>query len=113
MRLMTPATVSAGRTLTVEGSRGIQSMIILDGRVRVVRDGHVVATLGAGAVVGEIAILCRVPRTATVVTECETILEVMTPPELHALMREHRPLARSVDLAMAERLRGGAEVLAS
>jgi CRP-like cAMP-binding protein len=59
-----------GETLCRQGEAGDAAYIVLDGRADVVvetRDGPVtVASIGRNDIVGEIAILCDVPRTATV-----------------------------------------------
>ena len=59
-----------GETLCRQGEPGDAAYIVLDGRADVVvetRDGPVtVASIGRNDIVGEIAILCDVPRTATV-----------------------------------------------
>jgi len=62
-----------GETVCRQGEPGDAAYVILEGRARVVHEGAEgpveVATLGPNDVVGEIAILCGVPRTATVVAE--------------------------------------------
>ena len=59
-----------GQTLFRQGDMGDAAYIIIDGEADVLVDtaggDAVVATLGKNAFVGEIAILCDVPRTATV-----------------------------------------------
>jgi CRP-like cAMP-binding protein len=59
-----------GETLCRQGEPGDAAFIVLDGQADVLvetRDGPVtVASIGRNDVVGEIAILCDVPRTATV-----------------------------------------------
>ena len=59
-----------GETLCRQGEPGDAAYIVLDGQAEVLvetRDGPVtVASIGRNDVVGEIAILCDVPRTATV-----------------------------------------------
>lgn len=64
-------TFKPGQLLVRQGDQGDAAYIILDGEADVVvtqPDGRevVVATLARHAVLGEIAILCDVPRTATV-----------------------------------------------
>jgi CRP-like cAMP-binding protein len=103
MRLMTPATVKAGRTLAVQGDPGTQCMLIVDGRARVLRNGQLVAVLEAGDLLGEIAVVRGGGRTATVVTDCETTLEVFTPKEFAAARREHAGLEHAVQVCLASR----------
>jgi CRP-like cAMP-binding protein len=62
---------TAGDQLFHEGDDGDAAYVILDGEADILVDtdeGQVkVATLGKNDIIGEIAILCDVPRTATVV----------------------------------------------
>jgi CRP-like cAMP-binding protein len=59
-----------GQLLFQQGDMGDAAYIVIEGEAEVLVDtaggAAVVATLGKNAVVGEIAILCDVPRTATV-----------------------------------------------
>ncbi len=62
-----------GEVVCRQGEPGDAAYVILEGRARVLREGPEgaleVAQLGPNDVVGEIAILCGVPRTATVVAD--------------------------------------------
>jgi len=70
----------AGEVLMRQGDRGDRVYLVAEGSVEVIRDGFHVADRGPGAVVGEIALLRDVPRTATV--------RVADPAQLYALDRE-------------------------
>lgn len=62
----------AGNVLFRQGDMGDAAYIVIEGEVDVVIENKdegtetIVATLGANSIIGEIAILCDVPRTATV-----------------------------------------------
>jgi CRP-like cAMP-binding protein len=55
--LSTVVTVGAGRDLTVQGSRGNEFGVILDGEAVVAIDGREIARLTAGDHYGELALL--------------------------------------------------------
>ena len=55
-----------GHVLTRQGQRGREFFVLVDGTVRVTRNGRKVTDLRSGDWLGEIAILTRSPRTATV-----------------------------------------------
>ncbi len=93
-----------GALIVREGEPGTRFYVIEDGEVEVNRGGRPVATLGPGDYFGEIALLRRVPRTATVVAK--------TPLTLVALEREDfleevtgHPVVREVaDVTVRERM---------
>jgi CRP-like cAMP-binding protein len=61
----------AGKVLVTEGAAGSEFFAILDGRARVERHGRQVALLGPGNFFGDLAILDRAPRNASVVAETD------------------------------------------
>ena len=65
-RLTDDLEVPEGTVLCEEGSRGQEFFIILDGEATVTRGGERLGTVGSGDFFGEIALLERVKRTATV-----------------------------------------------
>lgn len=73
--------VAPGDTIVRQGDVGDHFYLIESGEVRVIVDGRVARTLGAGESFGEIALTHDVPRTATVSAVAPTVLQ--------ALPREH------------------------
>lgn len=101
-------TLPAGRELTRQGERGREFMLIVDGAVRVERDGRTVNELGAGDFVGEIALLSGSPRTATVVTTTPVDLLVISERAFKQVVEELPGVRASLLLALSERLHANA-----
>ena len=57
----------SGHVLMWQGDPGAEAFLILSGRAEVATAGEVIATVGPGEIVGEMALIDRLPRTATVV----------------------------------------------
>src|SRR5271167_1993226 len=68
--------VPKGKVLVEEGRIGMEFFIIVSGTAAVTREGKKVATLGAGDHFGELAVLDRRPRSASVESETEMDLLV-------------------------------------
>jgi CRP/FNR family cyclic AMP-dependent transcriptional regulator len=66
--------MTAGTLIVDQGQTGREAFIVLDGDIK--RNGRKVATLGPGAVVGELSLLDHGPRTATAVcaTDCTLLV---------------------------------------
>jgi voltage-gated potassium channel len=94
--------VAAGRILCHQGDGGDECFVIIDGEVEVTMGGEYVTSLGSGDLFGEMALLNRCPRTATVTTTRATRLLVLTRPEFAALLRR-APSVRLRILAGASR----------
>jgi CRP-like cAMP-binding protein len=77
-KLTTQLELAAGHTLIREDSQVAYSFFVLvDGEAEVRRDGRRVATLGPGDFIGELALILRRPRTATVtLTEPSQLLSI-------------------------------------
>jgi CRP/FNR family transcriptional regulator, cyclic AMP receptor protein len=94
----------AGRVLTKEGARGREFFVILEGAADVRRDGQVIALLGGGDFLGEIALITDVPRTATVTTTTPVRILVLPTREFRQLLRTSPDIQGKVLQAVAERV---------
>lgn len=74
--LLVEQEVEAGGVLTREGQDGGTAYIIVEGEADVIRQEHILATLGPNDIVGELSLLDQQPRTATV--KAVTHLKVLT-----------------------------------
>ena len=78
--------VPAGFTLTREGEQGHELVFIVDGSAEVSRDGRRINRVRDGDIVGEIAVLTRGERTATVTTTTPTRALVVTARDFWTLL---------------------------
>lgn len=60
-----------GKVIVTEGAAGSEFFAILEGRARVERHGRQVALLGPGGFFGDLALLDRAPRNASVIAETD------------------------------------------
>jgi CRP/FNR family transcriptional regulator, cyclic AMP receptor protein len=97
--------VPAGKVLCQEGSIGYEFYLILDGQAVVKRGGKKVATLGPGQYFGELSLLDRQPRSATVEAATDMTVLVLGKREFSGLLDEVPALAHKLLSAMAARLR--------
>jgi CRP-like cAMP-binding protein len=68
--------MTAGTLIVDQGQTGREAFIVLEGDIEIKRNNRKVATLGPGAVVGELSLLDHGPRTATAVcaTDCTLLV---------------------------------------
>jgi CRP-like cAMP-binding protein len=97
--------VEAGRELVTEGRTGREFFLILDGTAIVRRNGRKVATLGPGQFFGELSLLDKGPRTATVVAESDMKLLVLGQREFGGLIDGVPGMAAKLLQGLAHRLR--------
>ena len=94
----------AGKEIIREGERGREFFVLLEGGADVIRGGEKIAHLAKGDFVGEIAVIARTPRNATVKTSEPTRALVITDQALRGLLRKFPDLQLKVLQVVAERL---------
>ena len=97
--------VPAGTEVVKESEAGHEFYLIVSGGAVVRRGGRKIASLGPGNYFGEMALLDRGPRTATVVTEEASELLVLGQREFMAILDQVPPVAHKLLVHLAERLR--------
>lgn len=97
--------VPVGRVLCEAGTVGREFFVILSGMASVQRNGRKVATLVVGDYFGELALLDRRPRSATVVSASEMDLLVLDQKRFNGLLDSIPALSRKMLAATATRLR--------
>ncbi len=100
--------LASGQVLMRQGERGDTACLVLEGELEVIVETPlgevVVACLGAQAIVGEIAILSDLPRTATVRALGEALVLEMRGENIQSVIREHPEAAFGMLSAMGRRL---------
>jgi cAMP-dependent protein kinase regulator len=100
--LLGERSVAAGEIVVEEGTNGRQSFLIVDGDACVLTGGVLIARVGAGEFIGELALLTDAPRCATVRAETPMRLLVLDKAALASLID---PITEALLGTMARRLR--------
>ncbi|MDG1696782.1 MAG: cyclic nucleotide-binding domain-containing protein [Ilumatobacter sp.] len=103
-RLMTPIDIKAGKEVIKEGTAGREAFIIVEGTASVWREGRLIASVGSGAVLGEVALLANRTRTATVKAETAMTVEVLNRREFEQLLDQSPAITRKLLVATAKRV---------
>ena len=97
-------TCAPGTAVVTEGAAGSEFFVILDGRARVVRHGREVANLGPGGFFGDLALLDRAPRNASVIADSDLELARLGQRAFDALL-DHPGFSKKLLAGLARRLR--------
>ncbi len=104
-RIATALDVPAGKVLTKEGEIGREFFVMVRGKAEASRGGIAIATVGTGSFFGEMALLDRRPRSATVTTLEPSSVLVITAGAFNSLVGTMPSVDRKMLLVLAERLR--------
>ncbi len=108
--LGTRVTVTDGTVLTEQGEPGREFFLLVNGGARCFVNGKLASTFGAGDFFGEMALLARGPRHATVVVQGQAELLVLDGTEFSRLLDVSPSITRKLLSALAERERANATV---
>ena len=97
--------VPEGKVLTRQGDRGHECFVIAEGHAKATMRGRGSAKLGPGSFFGEMSLLDRGPRSATVTAESDMRLLVLGSREFSSLVVDVPTVARRIMRGLAERLR--------
>ncbi len=95
----------AGTTLVRQGEPGHGMLIVVEGRVEVTRDGEHLADVGPGGHVGEMALLTRGVRNATVTATTDVELVHIGGPRFAAMLGSFPEIAAKMLPVVATRTR--------
>lgn len=93
-----------GKVLIKEGDQGREFFVLIEGTARVERDGKKIADIGPGDFFGEIALIAKTPRNATITTTSPVRALVITDRAFKQLLDHSPTIAVGVLVALAERL---------
>jgi CRP/FNR family transcriptional regulator, cyclic AMP receptor protein len=103
--LMTEHHVVQGEILTLAGEAGSECFVIVTGTATVYREDTCLGAVGPGEIVGELALLDRGERTATVVADSDMTVLVMSRSEFATFQTRVPSVSRLILQRMAARLR--------
>ena len=95
----------AGKLLLQQGDNPHEFFLIVDGSVRIDRDGAQINTLGPGDFLGEIALLDGGQRSATATAVTPVNLLILGQREFNTLLNDYPDIRTSVLTALARRVR--------
>jgi CRP-like cAMP-binding protein len=78
--------------------------VIVEGTVRVVRGGRTIARRGGGEIVGEMAVITKAPRIASLIAEGDVRTLVIEHRGFEGMLRERPDIAIGVMRILADRL---------
>lgn len=99
-RGLEPVAVPAGATVFRRGDVGDRYYVVESGRVDVIADDRVITTLGPGDGFGEIALLRRSTRTATVIATTDLRLQALGSDHFLSVVLGYTPSAREATLGV-------------
>jgi CRP-like cAMP-binding protein len=97
--------VGSGETIIAKGDPGTHLYVVATGQVRVHDGDRTVATLGEGAVFGELSVLDPEPRSASVTAVDDTLLFRIGQEALYELMADRPSVAHNIIRFLCRRFR--------
>jgi CRP/FNR family cyclic AMP-dependent transcriptional regulator len=99
----------ADHVIARQGEIGTGLFVIVEGAVRVVRDGEELARLGVGDFFGEMSVIDGLPRVAQVVTSEPTRCLALASWEFERLVLDHPAIGLAILRGLSARLRAKTE----
>jgi len=95
----------AGDVLARQGNKGWEFFFIIDGKARVEKDGRVIRNLTSGDFFGEISLVDREPRTASVIAETDMDLLVVHSRSFNHLLDMTPGLSEKILISLCKYIR--------
>jgi CRP-like cAMP-binding protein len=97
--------VAAGTDIATQGELGNEMFVIVAGSVTVRQNGRKITSRGKGDFIGEMSLLDGQPRSATVTTDVDSVLLVVSRRDFSQLLDDVPGLARRILTGLSRRLR--------
>ncbi|MBV8160242.1 MAG: cyclic nucleotide-binding domain-containing protein [Acidimicrobiia bacterium] len=97
--------VPSGTVLTEEGQPGDEFFVVAEGMAQASIGGRKVGSIPAGSFFGELSLLDRGPRTATVTAELPTRLVVLTSKDFGTVLEDVPSISLKIMRGLASRIR--------
>lgn len=97
--------VASGALIVDQGQTGREAFVVLEGHATVKRNGRKITTLGPGQMLGELSLLDRGPRTASVIADGDMTLLRIDQKDFLAVLDQVPAVGHKVLAALAGRIR--------
>lgn len=97
--------IKAGKVLAEQGGLGWEFIFILEGKARVEKNGKVINRLTSGDFFGEISLIDRGPRTATVIAETDMTLLIVNSKSFDHLLDTVPGLQKKILISLCQYFR--------
>lgn len=97
--------VPKGQVLADQDTTGSECFIVVSGEITIRRNGRKIGAKGAGEIVGEMALLDSLPRSATLVTASDCQLLVFSRRDFRSVIDSLPLVSRKLLETLSERLR--------
>jgi CRP-like cAMP-binding protein len=104
-QVATPVDFPPNHVIARQGDIGTGFFVVIEGTVRVVRDGSLIAHLGPGEFFGELSVLDRLPRNASVISDTATSCLALASWDFEKVLLEQPQLTLHILRGVATRLR--------
>ena len=94
----------AGKVMAKEGDRGREFFVLLEGEAEVTKGDRRINIMRNGDFFGEVALVTKMPRTASVKATTDVRVLVITERDFGALLKRSPEVGRCVAEALAERI---------
>jgi len=98
-------TVTAGHELVRQGDVGREMFVLVEGSATVKRNDRKIGSAGPGSAIGELSLLDKGPRTASVTCDTDCTVLVLGAREFGGVLDEVPGLAHKIMAALASRIR--------